>query len=763
MVWPPATWEAQDAAQFNAEDLVTVPDFALPQLVPTEGQGAVFPPDDVAARAAEPFPPPHWYGPPEPPFKEEEAETPERGKAATVAKAGPHPLEVVDPYGPRQIGPELPPGYAEQHQYDDFDVVPTRYTPEERDVLGTGTPESQKLVYESELERRRGMTDEQLAVEGVKDAERQGRLVREREIAALEADRKRAGEIEEDRKAAAAEARVERDSILAEAKAISETKVGSENWWASRSTGQGIAAFMTAVLGGLLAPHRGGRNDGLNMIFELIDKDIETQRTNLTNRRQVLSERRGLYGELVAAGKDDYQAATIARHAAYDSMLKEIDLFKAQVDPAGMAAQRVELARRGVLGKKAAAAQKDEDRARAYNLKLREQKREDDKLVEQRRARRAASGRANARMKWEAGEREKDRQLKRDLAAQKAAGKGTGPSAELQFKMEKDARERTVNLPGGKGFATHDGPRARKLQAKVTSTEKLISLLDEATALRSKMSIPFGETGPVFEVLKTDERRRLDTIQGILTGTIKETDELGALDNGVIRLVQSQAGDLGGLSDPTAKLQKMREAAVDDLRTSVRNGFDPKSNPGMSADDLLPDLPNMSKGYSGTSDEDAVKNMQTYEVPGLGKVPVEEHRAYVLDWTARGLGDRDDVHSTLMTEYNKELTAAANLAAKIDQRKSAAGPNSSAAGVEELEAERQDHLQRAENYKDALVMKPEDAVRYTPREKPSAPSSSSIYAPVPGEDYSADAFKAAPQSDEEETEEEYNYSEGAEE
>ena len=100
--------------------------------------------------------------------------------------------------------------------------------------------------------------------------------------------------------------------IDAEATKIAETKIGYHP-----STLQRIAGVVAAVLGGLYQGRTGSaRNMGLDALNDIINRDLDEQKANLANRRDILTQRRSALGELNARTNDEYQSDEVMRLAA---------------------------------------------------------------------------------------------------------------------------------------------------------------------------------------------------------------------------------------------------------------------------------------------------------------------------------------------------------------------------------------------------------------------------------------------------------------
>jgi hypothetical protein len=115
------------------------------------------------------------------------------------------------------------------------------------------------------------------------------------------------------------------------------------------------------------------------------------------------------------------------------------------------------------------------------------------------------------------------------------------------------------------------------MRKKAAATDNLVKNLDELYKLIDQGADPLT-TG--------EQRAKIQTRMGQLTGQIKESEELGALDNGVIRLVESQIGDplslksvfSGGSEGAKKKVELVKQGAKEALASSlVTHGNDPQA------------------------------------------------------------------------------------------------------------------------------------------------------------------------------------------
>jgi hypothetical protein len=82
--------------------------------------------------------------------------------------------------------------------------------------------------------------------------------------------------------------------------AVADAKVDPEHWMKSRSTGQTIATYIGAAIGGFLGVRNGtGRNTFLEGIKDAIHDDIAAQETNIGNLKSAAAGKESVYGQML--------------------------------------------------------------------------------------------------------------------------------------------------------------------------------------------------------------------------------------------------------------------------------------------------------------------------------------------------------------------------------------------------------------------------------------------------------------------------------
>lgn len=108
------------------------------------------------------------------------------------------------------------------------------------------------------------------------------------------------------------------------AKQLAQEKINPDRFWASRTTPQKIASFISIGLGGFLAGARGGSNMGLDMVNDAINRDIAAQEANYKIRREGLEAQSTAFGMAMQKYQSVDAARAFARASAMDAVASEV-------------------------------------------------------------------------------------------------------------------------------------------------------------------------------------------------------------------------------------------------------------------------------------------------------------------------------------------------------------------------------------------------------------------------------------------------------
>ena len=422
---------------------------------------------------------------------------------------------------------------------------------------------------------------------------------------ASKADAEEAERDERDWRTSRETSRRDIEQIEAEAKAEAGREIDINRGWANASTGTKIAGIFSALAGGLVAHKYGGRNSGLEMIDNLINRDIDAQKFNKSQRVNDLTRRGASARDRLAMAGDDFREETRLRLTSYDRVLGQIASDAQNFDPRGTQAIRYGQAYQDLAAKRAQTAADAQKRiADQYKEQLDFAGKELDLLTKKAalaKAQRAAMGGggggsgASGRLtpgQWAATQGENGRPPT-DMTAKEydqwiARGNKLSQGAFHSTQAAKAARENSPEwIAGDLGVSemvnedgsptlyrdADDGKRIAKLKASVDTVARLI---DQIKAARAKY-------GWSSDLAKSDEWRRIKSDNAALTIAAKTLAELGVLAGPDMEIIAEMKGtsDPTEMRDPTAGLLQMRSNAIlgfnEEARASARVGQRPKA------------------------------------------------------------------------------------------------------------------------------------------------------------------------------------------
>lgn len=481
MTWVPADFLGGPVAPAPIVPLPGIPPVDAPianPALPEAGPGAP-PPAPLDPADSFLFPPGEFY---QPDLLAQPTAAPAPAPAAPgmVPDAPPAPAAAAAP-GPAELGDQLFPFQAPQGLQDallgappdhgvDYDFTdPEEFALGEAEALTAQGPEAVAL----EGEQRKIREETFAATEKRKAAIRSSQMFDE-EVGAWQKRR--------------AEWETERVSLRQEAADQAKESINNDNWWGSRTTGQKIAAYVSAIAGGLLSPYQGGRNAGLELIQQAIAQDIETQKANLAHRRDTLQTRMSGLSQAVAQSNDELRSAESIRIAAHEVAIQAIDQEAALLDPQGSAAQRLATVKLQARAAQAKAIAEAEEKLFTRKKDEHSMWVQDQQLIEQRRARgEAAAARRQAQAESRAGRVLEAKKAglvydaKGNLVADPAAPAG-GAEYEEVFDPETGAYVKVGAQGGGwaKGLTPVEAERRLNLRAEREARQSGRAIVDTA-------------------------------------------------------------------------------------------------------------------------------------------------------------------------------------------------------------------------------------------------------------------------------------------
>jgi hypothetical protein len=107
-------------------------------------------------------------------------------------------------------------------------------------------------------------------------------------------------------------------------KSLSQMAVDPNRFWATRSTGQKIASFVSMTLGGFLQGARGGSNPGMDAINVAIDRDVQAQMSAYQAARDTVNAKQTAFGLAMSKYQNADAARAMARAAALDTVQAQL-------------------------------------------------------------------------------------------------------------------------------------------------------------------------------------------------------------------------------------------------------------------------------------------------------------------------------------------------------------------------------------------------------------------------------------------------------
>lgn len=115
-----------------------------------------------------------------------------------------------------------------------------------------------------------------------------------------------------------------------QARTLSQERLDPGRLWASKSTPQKLATFISIALGGFLSGARGGENLAWQRVNEEIDRDIDAQKLAIGLKRDRLEAAHTAYGLALQRYQSADAARSFARVAAMDAVAAEVARQQAQ-------------------------------------------------------------------------------------------------------------------------------------------------------------------------------------------------------------------------------------------------------------------------------------------------------------------------------------------------------------------------------------------------------------------------------------------------
>jgi hypothetical protein len=495
-------------------------------------------------------------------------------------------------------------------------------TPEQRArQFAAGSPEEQARQEYAWNQGRDAEISEQIRAARLNDEQKQ--LENESAIKKLRVDSRAAMvKVDEDSKAAAAE------------------QVDGDRWWNSRSTGQKIAGFISAIVGGLVQGRSGGPNQGLAMIEAEIDRDVDVQKFNMQAKRAELQRRGASIQQLAAFDQESFLEAEKFRLAGLSRVMGTIAADAQNYDPQGKSAITLGKLYSAIGDARQKGLIAFEDQHFKNNLEvlkanadLAKTGAEIAKLEAEAAKLRGAIGGGAKAVKPEDVPQDPSYFEQRGLTrppvtmsekqyrAWQPLKKGTQEIAANESGISKEERENSIpgiKNPDGSTFTAVGRPEdVSKLRAQIAAGRRMIRRMDDAIRTRTGWSSNLGNS---------DERKKLGVQWGHVKLDAKELFDLGAITESDVPLVEGGVGtdDPSSWKDPTAGILEARRLVADRLNTALHAaGWDESQR-------FEPPVPS-AKPPDETSDDRALKKAQDKNVGSFTTFVAEEDEVNPAD------------------------------------------------------------------------------------------------------------------------------------
>ncbi len=383
------------------------------------------------------------------------------------------------------------------------------------------------------------------------------------------------------------------------------------------STGQSIAGIVGAMIGGLYQARHGGENMGLKSWMATIDRNIERQRADITNRRSALERQDSVLAREVAEHGDVLRASEAMREAAVKQMDAELARRQLDFSPRGTTFMGIAKDRAQLAASMAEHRQKTDQKAWEDGLKLNDAYRQERAQQETERQNRAQNYLRALEIQESAATRRDANAARRDDKAYERTDKenervrqyaiGGIPSAQLGQDgnpvIDKDGKA-IVNYDvlrnkDGSIWLAESPEATRELRQKAASAENVASIIDEIRSIR-------GRVGGESKLLNSAERQRLEVLQARARLLTKEgTQGMSSDKDAEVLSDASGTGDAASWRDQDARLLEARERTTSALNVALRKAK--YSGP----DIRFPDLTNAKRADIADDTETGLKSRGT--------------------------------------------------------------------------------------------------------------------------------------------------------
>lgn len=444
-----------------------------------------------------------------------------------------------------QLAPPAPPPGLVAGLPDGPPVPATPAAPSPENQLEAPHPptEAEKLDYE--VGRQRALIDKDPAAWATENAKREEdkQKAADEEEALIRAQERKA-QLDHMQMLENASAKANMDSA-ADYQHAQQLHIDQGHWWQTRTTGQKVASYISAMIGGFLAPYHGGKNSGLDAINDAINQDIDVQTKNMGSQRDAIAAHQNMVAQAYDRTRDLARAQDTARLAMFQGALEQINKARAKVDPLGSQAQPLVAAGLGVQNAIAQQQQAMQQRNLDNNIK------QGDLQVKQ-----AGALETSRHNKADEGAKRQELALKREEQAQKAATEGQLTPKELRA-------QGLPQLPdvNGKPLIAPSDEEAKSTRKALAATNNAARSLDHLVSLVEK-------NGWKSDFVKSKEWREAKSEFASVIPQIQHAEGFQRLTDMDLKLIQDQLAT----TDPT-ELRDTVAAGLKQARANLVDNF----------------------------------------------------------------------------------------------------------------------------------------------------------------------------------------------
>lgn len=478
-----------------------------------------------------------------------------------------------EPYAPLQT-----PGQQYQQAARTYSERPDQLL----DELTSGTPNPARQRYLNELALRDPQAYAELQLR-FEDTKRKAVAARAQEIANRDWERQQ--ENLHAREQAIQTAQRKGEQLMADAQRLANTKVDPTG---GLSGGQKFAGVLMGIIGGLVQGKTGAANNqGLDTLHSIINQRVEAQKSDLARQREGINMRQNELAQEYARSGDLFHAQEVTRMAELQRANDELSRMQQDFAPDGTRGLKIAAMRAGITAQMVQAKRAYEQTQFENNLKESKETRENAlarSTIEK--------NRQETALGWAKFGREGDETQKWTPEQLGILNPGLPlppiPMSQVGYTKwlatQKEGQQAISSIRGnspderarefgvgevvddqGKPVLFRDVAVAGKLADSKGAVDSATQLIDRIVAARQRY-------GWSSDLLKSPEWRRMQADYGALVLQKKNTDQLGVLSEGDMRLIGKSLGteDPTEVRDPTAGLKAARENMVNNVNAVIR-------------------------------------------------------------------------------------------------------------------------------------------------------------------------------------------------